>query len=330
MAFVRWIILFLGFGLFLYLIWLTGLDTLQSDLLLMGWAIVPYIALTGVENIFHTLSSRWCFSRDHRNAIPFWRLFFTYQSGYALNLVTPTAEIGGEIARAVVFEKSVPGSEAASAVIIHKFAYSIARMIIAGALTGVTVLVFPLKTVDAWLIGLGSALTLLALLVFMVFQARGLFSSVLERLAWITGKKSQEWVRNNVGELDRRLRNYYVENRSDLFVAVLWDLAGFSFGVLQKWFLMTVLLGDAGLPAACAVWGVTTLLDMIFFFVMGGVGVQEGSHRLSFEAIRLSGDKGVSLSIASRIDQVFWISVGLVAYAVEIAHKRRRREAADR
>jgi uncharacterized protein (TIRG00374 family) len=296
----------------------------------MGWAIIPYIALTGVENIFHTLSSRWCFSRDHRRAIPFWRLFFVYQTGYALNLVTPTAEIGGEIARAVVFEKSVPGSEAASAVIINKFAYSIARMIIAGILTGVTVLVFPLKTLDAWLIGLGSVLTLLALLIFMLFQVRGLFGPVLERLAWIFGKKSQEWVRNNVGELDRRLRNYYSENKADLFVAIVWDLVGFSIGVLQKWFLMYVLLGEIGILAACAVWGITTLLDMIFFFVTGGMGVQEGSHKISFEAIRLSGDKGVSLSIASRIDQVFWIAVGLVAYAVEIAHKKRRHETTDR
>jgi hypothetical protein len=334
MALFRWIILLCGLTLFVVLVWTTGVQTLWRDLVSLGWAIVPYLALTGVENVFHTLSSRWCFSREHRRAIPLWRLFLVYQTGYALNLVTPTAEIGGEVARGVVFEKYVPGSEAASAVIINKFAYSIARMIIAAALTGFTVLAFPLATLDAWLIGLGSVLTTLALLAFAFVQARGLFGPVLRKLAWFTGRRGQEWVEKNVGELDQRLRNYYRYNRFDLYVAVVWDLAGFAVGTLQKWYLMALLLPAAGVEwnHAIAVWGITTLLDMIFFFVTGGMGVQEGSHKLAFEAVRLPGAQGVSLSIASRIDQVFWIAVGLAAYMVEMTAKKRLRpdEAAHR
>ncbi len=326
-AVFRWIILLSGAALFAWLIAGVGIGQLGSDLGAIGWWILPYLALTGIENFFHTLSSRLCFSREHRSAFPIWRLYVTYLGGSALNWVTPTAEIGGEVARAAVFEKNVPGSEAASAVIINKFTYSIARMIIAAALTGLTVILFPLGSLDFWLIALGSALTTAALLAFAALQAKGLFGPALLRLAWLAGPKAREWVRTNVGELDRRLRDYYLLHRSDLFLAIALNLAGFSIGVLQKWYLMVLLMPDTTqitIASAASVWGIATLLDMIFFWVTAGIGVQEGSHALAFRAMGLSGDKGISLSVATRIDQVFWIAVGLVCYAAETIGRRKR------
>jgi hypothetical protein len=328
-AIFRWVVLVCAAASLVYIIWSTGVEQLWNDLVTQGWAIIPYLALTGIENSFHTLSSKWCFSREHRSAIPFWRLFLVYQTGYALNLVTPTAEIGGEIARGVVFEKYVPGSEAASAVIINKFAYSIARMIIAAAFTGLTVIFYPLDTWQALLIAAGSILTTGALLLFALLQAKGLFGPALLRAAFFLGDKVKSWIRTNIGELDRRLRDYYINNRSDLFMAIVWDLCGFVVGTLQKWYLMWILLSvipgskPVTLLDAAAVWGITTLLDMIFFFVTGGMGVHEGGHKLAFEAIGRSGEKGVALSVVARIDQFFWIVVGLVAYMVEMASKKR-------
>jgi hypothetical protein len=80
---------------------------------------------------------------------------------------------------------------------------------------------------------------------------------------------------------------------------------------------MALLLNSEGLfAAAVAVWGMTTLLDMIFFFVTAGLGIQEGGHQAAFLAVGLPGASGVSLSLVSRLDQLFWIAVGLAAGAL--------------
>lgn len=328
MALMRWALLVSGAALLVVLLYTTGLDQLYQDFLRQGWAIVPYLALTGLENVFHTLGTRSCFSRPHRRAIPFWRLYLAYATGSAINLVTPSAEIAGEVARGVIFEKYVPGSEAASAVVIYKFTFSIARMIVAATLTGLTVLLFPLSARDAWIIGLGSALTTLALLLFAFFQARGLFGPVLERLARLTGRKSRAWVRTNVGELDRRLRAYYREDRAALVGAILWDIVAFGVGIAQRTFLMAILLRNepafsaVTLLSGAAVWGITQLTDMIFFFVPGGLGVHEGGYKVAFEAVGLPGEKGVVLSLVARVDQIFWIIIGVASYAFELASRR--------
>jgi hypothetical protein len=327
MAFLRWLILALGVLLLGVVLYRTGLSQLWEDLVRQGWAIVPYLLLTGVENGFHSLSCRRCVSPEHRGALSWWRLFQFYHLAHAINLVTPTAEVGGDIARAMAMQRYVPGSESASSVVINKFTFSIARMMVAASLTGMAVLLFPMRRLNAVLIGLGSALMTLALLLFAVFQAKGLFSAVLAKMARVTGPKSQEWVRTHVGELDRRLKAFYTERRGDLALSILYDTLGFGVGILQRTYLMTVLLSKPGEPwrillaAGAAVWGITNLIDMIFFFVAARLGVHEGGYKMAFEAIGLSGEKGVAMSLLDRLDQLFWTAFGLVVYFVYLVRK---------
>ena len=329
MAVFRWGMFLAGAVLLVVMIVTTGAGQLYEDVIRQGWAIVPYLAMTFVENCFHTLSVRKCFSREHRRAIPFWRLFLVYQICYSINHVTPTVEVGGDVVKGLVIEKYVPGAEAASATVINKFAYSIGRMGAAGLLTGLTVLCFQVHGLDAWLLGLGGGLTTAALLLFAYFQARGLFGTALARLAWVTGRRSQEWVRANVGELDQRLRAYYRDHWGDLYRAILWDLIGFAVGIAQRWYLMCLLLRDVHglapvtLLVAAAVWGVSSLINLIFFFVAAQLGVQEEGYKIAFEAVGLPGEKGVALSVVDRIDQLFWVAVGIVAYGFEMKAKRR-------
>ncbi|HXX92523.1 MAG TPA: hypothetical protein VEN81_02755, partial [Planctomycetota bacterium] len=81
-----------------------------------------------------------------------------------------------------------------------------------------------------------------------------------------------------------------------------------------------LLLQEAGGPgritlaAGAAVWGITNLVDMIFFFVAARLGVHEGGYKVAFEAIGLPGEKGVALGLVDRLDQLFWTIFGLSVY----------------
>jgi uncharacterized protein (TIRG00374 family) len=335
-AVFRWLILIAGTSLFVVLIRATGVDTLARDLADLGPAFLPYVLLTGVENAFHTLGTRWCFSRRHRSAVSFWHLFLICQTGQAFNTITPSAEIGGEVARGLVLEQYVPGSEAASVVIINKFTFSIARMLAAAVLTAWTVLVFPLARLEVWILGIGATLITMGLLGFAVFQARGMFGAVLTRLARLAGASAEAWARAHVGPLDERLRSYYRRQGRDAVIAILWDLAGFAVGIVQRSYMISVLTwgtvdgAEVSLLRGTAVWAIMTLADMVFFVVTGGIGVLEMAHKLAFEAVGLPGSQGIAFSLVVRLNQLVWVLVGLAAYWVEVAAGPKRRAAARR
>jgi hypothetical protein len=317
---VRWLLLLAGLALFAWVLHRAGLRQVFRDVLAQGWAIVPFIVLSGVENALHTVSCRKCVAPAYRQELPWWRMFLLYHLAYAINATTPTGDVGGDVARGIAMRRHIPGAEAASAVLINKFTFSISRMGVAAALTGLTIVAFPLKPAEAWLIGAGSALTTVALLAFAVVQARGLLGTVLSRLARVAGKKAQEWMKVHAAELDERLRTIYRDRRGDLAASMGYDALGFAVGALQRCLLVAAVMGfhtfSLGrlLLVGLAVWGITNLVDMIFFFVVARVGVREGSYQVAFEAVGLAGEKGVAVSMVDRVDQLFWTLFGLVVY----------------
>jgi hypothetical protein len=120
--------------------------------------------------------------------------------------------------------------------------------------------------------------------------------------------------------LDERLRSVYRDRRGDLLASIGFDALGFLVGVLQRSLLIGAVLGFHAfspgrlLLVGGAVWGVTTLAEMIFFFVAGRLGVREGAYHAAFQAVGFSGAKGVVLSVIGRVDQLFWTAFGFVVY----------------
>ena len=315
--FLRWLITLSGTVLFVVVLAKTGVRQICEDVVRQGWTLVLYIVLSGVENGFHAASSLRCVQPQYRDRVSWWRMFLLYHLAYAINLVTPSGDVGGDVARGIALRKYMPSAEAASAVLINKFTFTISRMLLAAGLTGMAIGVFPFGRGQAWAIGLASALMTLALCAFAVVQAKGLFGVTLIKLARIAGRKRQDWVRLHVGDLDLRLREFYIENRGDVASSVIFDLVGFGIGVLQRTLFIGLLLDLEGrspgmlLAAGAATWGITNLLEMLFFFMVGRIGVQEGGFKVAFESIGLSGQKGVAMSIVERINQFFWTALGL-------------------
>jgi hypothetical protein len=247
-------------------------------------------------------------------------MFLLYHLAYAINSATPSGDVGGDVARGIAMRRHVPAPEAASAVLINKFTFSIARMAVAAALLAMTILAFHLDPAEACLIGAGSGLTTLALLAFAVVQANGLLGSALSRMARLAGRRAQDWMTNHAGDLDERLRAIYRDRRKDLVSSIAFDALGFVIGALQRSILIAAVLGPGSfslgrlLLVGGAVWGITNLIDMIFFFVVGRLGIREGSFQLAFQAVGLPGQKGVAVSFVDRVDQLFWTLFGFLVY----------------
>ena len=91
----------LGLAFVIVLIWRTGIRQLWQQLTLPGWGLIPIIIAEGLAEVFHAISWRYCLSPSHRR-ISLLRLLRIHFAGYALNFLTPTASLAGEVTKAAL------------------------------------------------------------------------------------------------------------------------------------------------------------------------------------------------------------------------------------
>src|SRR5215467_7182124 len=104
------ILLILGVGLLVCLLWKIGVGELWRELGLLGWGLVPLMLGEGVAEMIHTLGWRHCLSGPLRS-ISWAKLFRIRMAGYAINYLTPTAALGGELTKGVLLAAHHPGPE---------------------------------------------------------------------------------------------------------------------------------------------------------------------------------------------------------------------------
>jgi uncharacterized membrane protein YbhN (UPF0104 family) len=100
-----------------------GAATLWSEMRVLGWGTAAIVSLAAVEQLLHALAWSRCFQREDR---PGWlRLYGVHLSGGAINLVTPTATLGGELVRGSLLP-SVSAATAVASVAVDRLAYAVA------------------------------------------------------------------------------------------------------------------------------------------------------------------------------------------------------------
>ena len=89
---------------------------------------------------------------------------------------------------------------------------------------------------------------------FLVVQRRGKLGAVAR---WMVSRKlggiRLQVATHHLSELDGALQRFYREHGRDLPMAVAWHAAGMAFGILQSWYFLDLLTGEASLPMAAAV-----------------------------------------------------------------------------
>src|SRR5215475_10660107 len=116
-------------GAFLaYLIWKIGLREIWHELTSLGWGLIPLVMAEGIGEMIHTLGWRHCMNEPYRSLSWFF-LFRVRMAGYAINYLTPTAALGGEVTKAALLASNHRGPEAVSGVLIGKLCYAFAHVL---------------------------------------------------------------------------------------------------------------------------------------------------------------------------------------------------------
>ena len=122
------LLLVLGAAFLLYLLWKTGIGELCRQVGMLGWGLVPFILCEGVAEFIHVAGWRYCLSGPHRS-LSLLQLFRIRLAGYAINYLTPTAAMGGEVTKTALLASIDRGPEAVTGVLIGKVCFAFAHLL---------------------------------------------------------------------------------------------------------------------------------------------------------------------------------------------------------
>jgi putative membrane protein len=314
--------LLLGAGiiLFVVLVYRLGPATVWSNLRMIGWGFVLVLAQEGVSYLLNTTGWRFAFPPP-RPPVRFRQLLAARLGGEAINNLTPTATIGGEVVRGRMLEGIVESSAAWASIAIAKLMQTFAQM--GFVFLGLLIVVRGTPLPEGFERGLYIGLIVLTsgLLTGIVMQRRGLFSAAA-RVAGRLGVRIPERLAEQLLRLDAEIARFYAAP-GGFVLSVLGFFGGWCMGVVEVYIVLHFLdVPGASLRRAMTIEILSVAIDALLFFVPAKAGTQEGGKVLIFEVLGLDPAKGLALGIVRRLRELSWSMVGLIVLARHHARQR--------
>src|SRR6516162_2776212 len=294
------ILFILGAAFLVGLVWTIGPGQLGHELSSLGWGLLPFVFGEGFAEMIHTLGWRRCLSGPLRS-LPLPVLFRIRMSGYAINYLTPTASLGGEVVKATLLAAKCPGPEVVSGLLVEKVAMATAHglFVALGCVALQSRVDLPVALWTSML--LSGALVVSGIGTFLFLQSRGQLGGLVR---WLAARKTAgSFLRKAADQItgvDKALSSFYREQPLDFCRAVLWHLLGFSVGIAQCWLFLRILEPGASLATAAAVCVFGMWFDLLTFAVPLNAGSQEGGRILVFRALGYSSLLGLTCGISLR------------------------------
>ena len=307
-----------GLALLCGMVWQVGIADLLTSFRVVGFWIVPWILLESITVLLHTAGWATCF-QPHQGPIPFWRLWLIRLAGSAINQVTPTATIGGEVVKVLLLESVLPRAQATAAVAIGKASFTLAQMLYLalGILYCTHRLSIPVELQLSLSLTVG--MILLGLLGFVAFQRYGLCSKLVRWLAdFNIGQARLQRLHQYLVPIEAHLAAYYTSHPWRFGGSLVLHFLAFAFGSIQSFLLLRLLLGANAPQLADAVTAAVVIvaLDQVFFFVPGSLGTFEGIRLTVLSTLGIAQAYGLAFGLMSRLENLFWNGLGLFAYAL--------------
>jgi hypothetical protein len=310
------ILLVIGVALLIWLVRSVGLSELWRELTILGWGLVPLVLGEGLAEMIHTVGWRHCLSGPLRR-LPWATLFRIRMSGYAINYLTPTAALGGEVTKGVLLAAYHRGPEAASGVLIGKLCFALAHVIFVSL--GALLVLWRLPLAQPLWVAMMVCGGLLAcgMIAFLFLQKYGHLGALVR---WVAAGKpansALDRFARSVTSVDTTMMRFYRERPMDLTLAMAWHLAGYSIGIAQTFLFFRLLGYHATWSVAAATWFLGMWFDLLTFAVPLNLGTLEGTRMVVLRALGYSAVTGLTYGLAIRLAQMFWSCLGLIGYAV--------------
>jgi hypothetical protein len=253
-------------------------------LAIVGWGFVPLVLLDGMTEVLHTQGWRHCLSGSHRS-LSYGRIFSIRLAGSSINHLTPTAGLGGEVAKGFLLASDREGAQAASAVIIDKLSQALAQLLFVtvGSLAVIGRAALP---GGLWIaLVSGTSLLLGGVIGFLVVQKYGKLGAFVRwAAAHRLGGARIGRAAVHMTHVDDALQSFYRTRPLDLPLSVVWHVLARTGRSVPVYYFLTLLSVHPSVAHAVSIACLGTWFNLVTFALPTDIGVQETSRVLVFRS----------------------------------------------
>lgn len=307
--------LFLGVGavLLTLLIRKIGINSILDNITTLGIRFVPIFSISICWYALYSLAWMQFLSRLS-NGISFWELFRIKVAGEAVNTLTPANFLGGDPLRIHLLRKNFATTEGAASVVVDRTLHSTATLLV--ILFGIIASFIGFKSLPNN-IQYGVPIVMFVAIVFMGFifvhQRKGFFSILMNISKRLRIKKEfSEKTIARFEELDSHIIDFYDANHKGFWLALSCHIVGRLLGIVEIYAIGRCVSDQFTLFAALVLCALAPVVNAVFTFVPGALGVMEGAFSGVLYLLHLDPAIGITIQISKRIRAGLWILLGLV------------------
>jgi uncharacterized protein (TIRG00374 family) len=298
-----------GLAVVAYLFYQVGPGGVFHSVRMLGWRLPIVLLLPfSVALTLDVLGWRALLSEHH---VPFTVLLRARLAGEAVNLLTPTAAVGGEPLKAYLLRPYVPFGEGLASVVLDKTTVVAGQVLFLLAALGLAASILPLKSPLMIALGALFMVEVGAVSGFIIVQTRGVFGGggrLLGRMGVAPAERYQE----RLNALDRQLRRSYQVHRRRLCGSTLLHTAAWASGAIEIYLVLALLDASPTAVAAFVIDAFGAAVKFASFMIPGSLGVLEGGYVAVFGGLGLGGALGLSYTLIRRLREVTWAALGLL------------------
>lgn len=310
--------LLLGLMLFVWLIYSIGATAILASIKAVGFGFVVLILVSGVRHFLRAAAWWNCFEAGERR-FKLFELFNVRLAGEAIRYVSFTGPLFGEPAKAALMRRHTPMVQGLSSVVVENLTYTFSAVLV--TISGLILLLANFTIHRNIKVAAIVVCLFVAAVIFVIqyhIRRRSFaFTRLMKRLEH-SGVGNKEWFqRKAVGieSMEANVYNFY-NHRGHSFTRVLsLQLAAHLMNIFEVYLILRFMNLDATFIIAFIIEAMMKIINFVFFFVPGQVGVFEGGNALLLAALGLGATAGVALALVEKIRTLAWTAYGLVVLA---------------
>lgn len=284
-----------------------------------GWWFLAVLLVWLVVYVLNAFSWRLIIRNNCEEAkrISFLYILKLTITGYAINCSTPVGLMGGEPYRILELKKYVGATKATSSVILYSMMHVVSHFLL--WMISVLLIAFTIP-MDEGLIGiLVGVFTVCIALLFLFFRGykKGMVVKIftlLRKLPYVK-KWAVKFYQSNEEKLqiiDEQIAHLHGNQKRRFYSSLGLELLARIVGCLEIYFIVQAMGFDITFIDSVIVVAFSSLFANILFFSPMQLGTREGGYILALKLLALPANLGFSVSIITRIRELFWIALGML------------------
>jgi uncharacterized protein (TIRG00374 family) len=309
-------------AVFIFLLWKLDARAVFKMALGVGWGFLLILPQEGFCHFYNAAGWRFAFPKDQAQHFKLRELWLLRVLGDSLNYLTPSATIGGEVARALMLHHAESAEARASSVVVAKFTQILAQIsfVLGGFLFVVSAYLPASPHLARLRLGASWVLTLAAgaYLIYSIWGRHWIREAGIEEFA-----EKKLW---GFGKVPWHLRMYFRHHPWRMGASVLFFLAAYVWSAIEAWLICHFIGVPVRPHMAMAIEVLSIGIDAVLL-VPGKIGVQEGGKTAVFALLGLPPASGFAFGLIRHMRELTWAFTGMavMAFSPRFAATRERK-----